>query len=69
MRYLTGIIKKAQEERVIKNGFKAEQMADIFASVLSTTIVGLLKEEPEKFKDPDGVCDFIFDIFMNGVGV
>ena len=67
MNYLAGIIRKAQQEKVIRSDFKAEHIADIFAAILSTVIVGLLKEKPGRFENLKNIADFIFDLFMNGV--
>lgn len=67
MKYLAGIIREAQHEKAIRSDFKAEYIADIFASILSTVIVGLLKDKPERLEDLKDTSNFIFDIFMNGV--
>jgi AcrR family transcriptional regulator len=67
MNYLAGIIREAQREKVIRSNFKAEHIADIFAAILSTVIVGLLKEKPGCFENLKNISGFIFDIFMNGV--
>ena len=68
MNYLAGIIRKAQQKKMIRSDFKAEHIADIFAAILSTVIVGLLKEKPSCFEDPKNISGYIFDLFMNGVG-
>lgn len=67
MNYLTGIVRKAQEQKIIRDDFKAEHIADIFAAILSTVIVGLLKEKSNCFENPGHISGFIFDLFMNGV--
>ena len=67
MNYLADIILKAQREKLIRRDFKAEHIADIFAAILSTTIVGLLKEKPDHFGELKNISGFIFDLFMNGV--
>ena len=45
MNYLADIIRKAQQQKMIRNDVKAEQIADIFAAILSTFIVGRLKQK------------------------
>ena len=67
MNYLAGIIRKAQQQKIIRSDFKAEHIADIFAAILSTVIVGLLKEKPSCFENIKNISGYIFDLFMNGV--
>ena len=45
MNYLTDIIRKAQQQKMIRSDVKAEHIADIFAAILSTVIVGMLKQK------------------------
>ena len=68
MNYLAGIVRKAQQEKLIRDDFKAEHIADIFASILSTVIVGMLKEKSSHLEKLKNISGFIFDLFMNGVG-
>ena len=67
MNYLEGIIRKAQQEKAIRSDFKAEHIADIFAAIFSTVIVGLLSKKPSCFENIKNISGFIFDLFMNGV--
>ena len=67
MNYLADIIRKAQKEKVIRSDFKAEYVADIFTAILSTVIVGMLKEKSSHLEKLKRISDFIFDLFMNGV--
>lgn len=68
MNYLADIIRKAQQQKVIRSDFKAEHIADIFAAILSTVIVGLLKEKSSHLEKLKNISGFIFDLFMNGIG-
>jgi AcrR family transcriptional regulator len=68
LNYLIGLVKMAQRQGVVRDDFNAEHVADIFAAILSTTIVGLLKDNPGKFRYKNSPADFIFDVFINGVG-
>ena len=64
---LAGIIRKAQQKKMIRSDFKAEHIADIFAAILSTVIVGLLKEKPSCFEDPKNISGFRqFSDFLMG---
>ena len=65
--YLAGIIRKAQQQKVIRSDFNAEHVADIFVAILSTVIVVLLQEKPGHFEKIKNISAFIFDLFMNGV--
>ena len=67
MNYLADIIRKAQKDKVIRSDFKAEYVADIFTAILSTVIVGMLKEKSSHLEKLKKISDFIFDLFMNGV--
>ena len=67
MSYLADIIREAQQQKVIRSDFKAEHVADIFTAILSTVIVGLLKEKPSRFGELKNISGYIFDLFMNGV--
>ena len=67
MNYLADIIRKAQQQKVIRSDFKAEYVADIFAAILSTVIVGMLKEKSSHLEKLKKISGFIFDLFMNGV--
>ena len=67
MNYIAGIIREAQQQKVIRSDFKAEHVADIFVAILSTVIVGLLKEKPSCFENIKNISGYIFDLFMNGV--
>ena len=69
MSYLADIIRKAQQHKVIRGDFKAESIADIFTAILSTVIVGLLKEKTGQFGEIKDTAGYIFDLFMNGVRV
>ena len=67
MSYLADIIRKAQRHKVIRSDFKAEHVTDIFTAILSTVIVGLLKEKTGQFGEIKDTADYILDLFMNGV--
>ena len=67
MNYLADIIRKAQQQKMIRNDVKAEHIADIFAAILSTVIVGILKQKSSHREKLKIISDFIFDLFMNGV--
>ena len=67
MNYLADILRKAQQQKVIRSDFKAEYVADIFAAILSTVIVGMLKEKSSHLEKLKSISGFIFDLFMNGV--
>ena len=69
MSYLADIIRKAQQHKVIRGDFKPEHVADIFTAILSTVIVGLLKEKRGQFGELKNMSNYIFDLFMNGVRV
>ena len=66
--YLADLIKKAQQEKLIRSDFKAGHIADIFAAILSTVIIGMLKEKSSHLAKLKTISGFIFDLFMNGVG-
>ena len=68
MNYLSDIVRKAQQQKIIRKDFKAEHIADIFAAILSTVIVGMLKEGSSHLERLKKISGFIFDLFMNGVG-
>ena len=68
MNYLADIIRKAQQQKIIRKDFKDEHIADIFAAILSTVIVGMLKEKSSHLEKLKSISGFIFDLFMNGVG-
>jgi AcrR family transcriptional regulator len=67
MSHLADIIREAQQKKMIRSDFKAEHVADIFTAILSTVIVGLLKEKPSRFGELKSISDYIFSLFMNGV--
>ena len=67
MNYLADIIRRAQQQKIIRNDFKTEHIADIFAAILSTVIVGMLKEKSSHLEKLKKISGFIFDLFMNGV--
>ena len=67
MNYIAGIIREAQQQKVIRSDFKAEHVADIFVAILITVIVGMLKEKSSHFEKLKKISGFIFDLFMNGV--
>jgi AcrR family transcriptional regulator len=64
---LAEIIRQAQQQKIIRNDFKTEHIADIFAAILSTVIVGMLKEKSNHLEKLKKISGFIFDLFMNGV--
>ena len=68
MNYLADIVREAQQQKVIRSDFKAEHVADIFTAVLSTVIVGLLKEKPDHFGELKNISGSILGLLMNGVG-
>ena len=67
MNYLADIIRRAQQQKIIRNDFRPEHIADIFAAILSTAIVGMLKEKSSHLEKLKKISGFIFDLFMNGV--
>jgi len=67
MSYLADIIRKAQQQKIIRSDFKAEHIADIFIAILSTVIVGILKEKSSCFAELKNVSNYIFSLFINGV--
>ena len=61
------LVKLAQEQRVIRNDFSPEQIADILISIFMSVVFSWLKEEPGDTKNLSRMSGFILDMFLNGV--
>jgi len=66
--FITGLIKSGQEQRVIRNDFGPQQIADILASIFMTVIFDWFKEGQKDARKLKEVAGFILDIFLSGAG-
>ncbi|MDD5409788.1 MAG: TetR/AcrR family transcriptional regulator, partial [Candidatus Omnitrophica bacterium] len=67
--YISGIIKKAQDENVIKKDLDSRRTAHLLAGMIKSVIIPWLKEKPLKTESLKGLSGFILDAFLNGTAV
>lgn len=58
----------AQEQRIIRNDFSSEKIADILISIFMAVVFNWLKDESQGAKDLTRMSGFISDMFFNGAG-
>jgi TetR/AcrR family fatty acid metabolism transcriptional regulator len=68
MDYISGIIKKAQDEGVIRKDFDSRQLASVLTSMINALILRWMKDESYKKDNLKEASGFILDIFLNGAG-
>jgi AcrR family transcriptional regulator len=68
MDYISGIIKKAQDEGVIRKDFDSRQLASVLTSMINALILRWMKDESYKKENLKEASGFILDIFLNGAG-
>lgn len=61
--YTTRLLKEAQEQGVVSRDFDAEQIAEVFTSIIKTIIQRWLEEKNDNLIDLSGV---ILRLFLNG---
>ena len=66
--YITGIVKIAQEENVIKNDLDPKRTAQLLSGMIKSVIIPWLKDKPLKEESLKSLSGFILDIFINGAG-
>ena len=67
--YISGIIKKAQEENIIKKELDPKRTAHLLGGMIKSVIIPWLKEKPLKTESLKGLSGFILDAFLNGTAV
>jgi len=67
LEYITGLIKRAQAEGMIRGDFESRQLAHMLVWMLSAAIIRWLKKmEPERRATLKDASDLIMDVFLNG---
>ena len=64
--YISGIIKKAQDENVIKKDLDPKKTAHLLGGMIKSVIIPWLKDKPSKEEGLKGLSGFILDTFLNG---
>jgi len=64
--YMVGLIKYAQSHGVISRDFNAEQIADVFVSILKTISLKWLKKKSSEKESLIAFSDVIIRLFLNG---
>ncbi|MDD5561636.1 MAG: TetR/AcrR family transcriptional regulator [Candidatus Omnitrophica bacterium] len=67
--YVSGVIKKAQAENVIKKDLDPKKTAHLLAGMIKSVIIPWLKDKPLKEDNLRGLSGFILDAFLNGTAV
>lgn len=67
--YISGIIKKAQDENVIKNKLDPKRTAHLLGGMIKSVVIPWLKDKPAKGESLKGLSGFILDVFLNGTAV
>ena len=62
------LIGLAQQQRIIRNDFSSEKIADILISIFMSVVFNWLKDESKGAKDLTRMSGFISDMFFNGAG-
>jgi TetR/AcrR family fatty acid metabolism transcriptional regulator len=65
---VSNLVKKAQQQGLIRGDLYPAQIIDIFRSIFTSVIIGWLRKELREPKDPKEMSRFILDIFLNGIG-
>lgn len=66
--FVTELVKLGQEQRLIRNDFSPNQIAEILIPIFMSVIFNWLKEESKGAKNLGRMSGFILDIFLNGAG-
>lgn len=64
--YISAIIKKAQEEGLIKKELDPKKTAHLLGGMIKSIIIPWLKDKPEKDRGLKGLSGFVLDAFLNG---
>ncbi len=64
--YISGIIKLAQTENVIRKELDPKRTAHLLGSMIKSVIIPWLKDKPSKKESLKGLSSFILDAFLNG---
>lgn len=64
--YISGIIKKAQEENVIKKNLDPKKTAHLLGGMIKSVVIPWLKDKPAKDESLKGLSGFILDAFLHG---
>jgi len=67
--YISGIIKKAQDENVIKHGLDPKRTAHLLGGMIKSVIIPWLKDKPAKAENLKDLSGFILDAFLHGTAV
>ena len=67
--FISGIIKKAQDENVIKNRLDPKRTAHLLGGMIKSVVIPWLKDKPSKNESLKGLSGFILDAFLNGTAV
>ena len=67
--YISGIIKLAQAENVIRKELDPKRTAHLLGSMIKSVIIPWLKDKPSKKESLKGLSSFILDAFLNGTAV
>lgn len=67
--YISGIIKKAQDENAIKNRLDPKRTAHLLGGMIKSVVIPWLKDKPAKGESLKGLSGFILDAFLNGTAV
>jgi TetR/AcrR family transcriptional regulator, fatty acid metabolism regulator protein len=66
--FVVELIKKGQEQRVVRGDFSPGQIADIFISIFMTAVFDWFKEGEKPSGSLTELSAFILDAFINGAG-
>jgi hypothetical protein len=64
--YTAALLREAQKKGVISRDFDAEQIAEVFASIIKTIILNWLQKKDGKNDNLCGLSDIILRLFFNG---
>ncbi|MBU0547208.1 MAG: TetR/AcrR family transcriptional regulator [Candidatus Omnitrophica bacterium] len=67
--YISGVIKKAQDENVIRKGLDPKRTAHLLGGMIKSVVIPWLKDKPLKAESLKGLSGFILDAFLNGTVV
>ena len=67
--YISEIIKKAQEEKVIKSELDPKRTAHLLGGMIRSVLIPWLKDKPLKSESLKGLSGLILNIFLNGAAV
>ncbi|MDD4954832.1 MAG: TetR/AcrR family transcriptional regulator [Candidatus Omnitrophica bacterium] len=62
------LIKTGQAQGIITDNYGSKQIAEIFFSIIMSVVFDWFKNTPKAGSALSGLSEFIFDIFVNGVG-